>query len=122
MVAVAYYANEVELEDLSGKAFTSTSPVTSTQVVAILEQMSARLDGIVGQDEQHFGKDDVCPEWVKQAVLGASDYYVHKRWIGEEPDQMMINTILESFFSGKDTDRAPRAVYYQDRPNSSGSW
>ena len=119
---VSYYATETELEAFSGKSFTATSPVTSSQVVLILTQMSARLDGLVGQSEQNFGDDSTCPEWVKQAVIAASDYFVHKRWIAEEPDQMLVNSIIEGFFSGKDTDRALRMSFFSERPNASGDW
>ena len=119
---VSYYATEAELEGLTGKAFTSSSPVTSTQVVLILTQMSARLDGLLGLAEQTHGDDSACDEWTKQAVLAAADYYTHKRWIGEEPDQVMINTIIQSFFTNVDTERATRVKYYQDRPTASGDW
>ena len=119
---VSYYVTEVELEEFTGKAFTSTSPVTSTQVVLILTQMSARLDGLLGLTEQTHGTDSACDEWVKQAVIAAADYYTHKRWIGEEPDQIILNTIIQSFFANVDTERATRVKYYQDRPNASGDW
>ena len=119
---VAYYATEAELEELTGKAFTTTSPVTSTQVVLILTQMSARLDGLLGLAEQTHGTDTAADEWTKQAVIAAADYYTHKRWIGEEPDQILINEIIQSFFSNVDTERATRIKYFADRPNASGDW
>jgi len=85
------YVTEAEIEAYTGKSFTATSVITSTQIGVMATQFSAKLDGFAGVDEGTYGTDTTCDEWVKQAVLSVISYAITQYYNDQPVDELVDN-------------------------------
>lgn len=126
MAAVNYYANETEFSSKTARTFDANSTISSTQIKVLLDQMSAQLDGLMGQDEGHLGTDETCPEWAKQAVMSAAKMVVDARYSDDikTPSEEDIIKVLKSYMEGRSADQSiPKKMFYnQQYPSRSGNW
>lgn len=125
-MAVNYYATEDEFKEKTARNFTATTPITTTQIKVLLEQLSAQLDGLMGEDEDNLGTSATAPEWAKQAVLSAAKMIVDAKYSDDikTPSEKEIIDMLKSYYMGRDVDQAqPKHMhFFSDRPNASGDW
>ena len=122
-MAVNYYATEAELEGRTTRTFTAGTVITSTQVQALLDEVSAQLDGLLGREEGALGTSATAPEWAKQAVLAAAKAVVDSIYESGEPiSEEDVIAILRSFMEKNDAFPNTRIIYDQQRPNASGNW
>lgn len=105
------YATEAELEAITARDFSATTPVTSTQIAAFLTQISALLDALHDQDEGDFGAETTCEEWVKQAVLAASAYRIDCIYYRTIHDPEKVIQILRSYSGKKGTTNSGAPSY-----------
>jgi len=109
------YFTEDELEDLTAKAFTATSLITTTQIGDMATELSNRFDGLM---QQAVGSE-TPDEYVTQACLGAAMYTVDQIYAGEPVDPLQVDKLLKAFM----TPIKKTTLYYsQDYPDATGKW
>ena len=110
------YFTEAELEARTGKSFTTTSLITSTQIGTMATEISALFDGLMQQTEGTETPD----EYVKQACLSCAQYTVEQIYSGEPVDPLKQIQIIKEFMkpvSGKTT-----LFYDQQYVDTDGEW
>ena len=123
MAAETFYATEEELEGITGRTFGGGTVVNTTQIDAMLDQISAKLDGLLGRDEGDLGDSDTVPEWAKQAVLAAAAMTIDNIYEQGTPStEEQILAVLRSHMEKNNAYPNKRIFYDQQRPNSSGNW
>jgi hypothetical protein len=105
------YAAETEIEAIMGETFDASTPITTTQMTAMLVQWSATLDGLMGVSEGHFGAVDACPEWCKQAVIHVVVMYVNQIRLDQPPDHSALIRFMKEFIRERDREYSPPSIY-----------
>ena len=114
---MAYFI-ETELEARVVRSFTSTSPITTTQIGVLATAVSNIWDGLNQQASAAEGDNTTAAQYVKEACLAAASYMVNKRYNGEQPDDKVVVDILKSYMRSK----KPRSKFHTQSPDSTGSW
>lgn len=111
---MADYFTEAELEALTGKAFTTTSLMTTTQIGVFATEISNMFDGFM---QQAIGSE-TPDEYVTQACLACAVYTIGQIYAGEPIDPLMQEKLLKQFMVpfGK------QMSYGQEYPKNTGSW
>ena len=110
------YFTEAELEARTGKLFSATSLLSSTQIGTLATEISALFDGLMDQTEG----TETPSEKVKQACLSCAHYTVDMIYEGESVDPEKQISILRSFMGP--TGHTSVLHYDQTYPSSSGKW
>ena len=112
---MAVYFTEAELEALTGKAFTASSLVTTTQIGVMAQEISNMFDGLM---QQSVGSE-TPDEYVTQACLSCAVYTIGQIYAGEPIDPEKQARLLKQFM----TPIKKTSLYYsQDYPDSTGDW
>jgi hypothetical protein len=110
------YFSEAELEARTGKVFSVTSLLTSTQIGTMATEISALFDGLMDQTEG----TETPSERIKQACLSCAHYTVDQIYAGEPVDPEKQIRILRNFLGP--TGHTSSFYYSQDYPESTGDW
>ena len=114
---MAYFTAE-ELQNRMGSGdFSATSLPDTTMVGDMATEVSAMLDGLVGQDE-----GDYTPtEQQRQACISAAVYQVDQIRAGEPVDPEVQIRIIQKSILGIST-KKPRTSWYVSSPDVTGEW
>lgn len=111
---MAYFTEE-ELEAATGKAFTASSRMTTTQITAFAQEISNMFDALM---QQSVGSE-TPDEYVTQACLACGVYTIGQIYAGEPIDPEKQARLLKQFM----TPIKKTSLYYsQDYPDSTGEW
>ena len=114
------YISVTEVAGITTYDFTDDppTPITETQLVALIGQYSAKLDGLAGVDLNHFG--DPPPQWVKSAILAAIAMKIEN--VYEERDHTEVDILHTMKMFIKDRDRTTTALpkFPSSQPNELG--
>ena len=109
------YFTEAELEGLTGKAFTATSLVTTTQITALAQEISNTFDALM---QQTVGSE-TPDEFVTQACLAAAVYTIGQIYAGEPVDPIEQAKKLKYYMTPI---KGVNTSYSQEQPDSTGEW
>jgi hypothetical protein len=110
------YFTEAELESRTGKVFSATSLVSSTQIGLMATEISAMWDGWAHQTEG----TETPSETVKQACLSCAHYTIDQIYAGETVDPIKQYAVFKAAVGA--TGETATLYYTQSYPDSAGEW
>lgn len=117
------YTTTAKIQNLSGRIFSDSpaTPITATQMAAMVTAWSNKLDGLVGGVAAAFGTDTTAPQWVQSAVETAVSMLVDNVYLdGVEHTETQILNAMKQFIVIRDRDVNTRPSFSFNQPDAQG--